>query len=126
MRVLTRAGWGVLLAGGVALLCGWLFGLPELLILGAGPACSSSSGATTLLTSLRLEVVRSLHPDRVHAGSASRVEVLVRNRGRRRTPVLTLRDGVSAAPPGPSSCWRRSSPAPASGPPTASRPGAAA
>ncbi|MET0826020.1 MAG: DUF58 domain-containing protein [Acidimicrobiales bacterium] len=96
MRLLTRAGWGVLLAGGVALLCGWLFGLPELLILGLSLlVLLVGAGATTMFTSLRLEVVRSLHPDRVHAGSASRVEVLVRNRGRRRTPVLTLRDGVS-------------------------------
>ena len=37
LRLLTRAGWGVLLAGGVALLGGWLFGLPELLILGTAP-----------------------------------------------------------------------------------------
>jgi uncharacterized protein (DUF58 family) len=96
LRLLTRAGWGVLLAGGLALVGGWLFGLPELLVLGTTlvvlvAACS----AMTMLTSLRLEVVRTLHPDRVHAGSASRVEVLVRNRGRRRTPVLTLRDGVT-------------------------------
>ena len=96
MRLLTRAGWGVLLAGGVALLGGWLFGLPELLILGPSLlVLVVASGATTMFTSLHLELVRSLHPDRVHAGSASRVEVLVRNRGRRRTPVLTLRDGVS-------------------------------
>jgi len=96
LRVLTRAGWGVLLAGAAALLGGWLFGLPELLILGvAFLVLLAGAVASTLLTSLRLEVVRSLHPDRVHAGQASRVDVLVRNRGRRRTPVLTLRDGVS-------------------------------
>jgi uncharacterized protein (DUF58 family) len=96
LRVLTRAGWGVLLAGGVALIGGWLFGLPELLILGfALIVLLFGAAITTLLTSLRLEVVRTLHPDRVHAGQASRVDVLVRNRGRRRTPVLTLRDGVS-------------------------------
>ena len=96
MRLLTRAGWGVALAGGVALTGGWLFGLPELLVLGTAlVVLVTASSATTMFTSLRLEVVRTLHPDRVHAGSASRVEVHVRNRGRRRTPVLTLRDGVS-------------------------------
>lgn len=96
MRVLTRAGWGIALAGAVALVGGWLFGLPELLIVGlALVVLLAGATASTLLTSLRLEVVRSLHPDRVHAGQASRVDVLVRNRGRRRTPVLTLRDGVS-------------------------------
>lgn len=96
MRLLTRAGWGVLLAGGVALVGGWLFGLPELLVLGTTLfVLVAACAAMTMLTSLRLEVVRTLHPDRVHAGSSSRVEVLVRNRGRRRTPVLTLRDGVT-------------------------------
>jgi len=76
-----------------------LFGLPELLVLGlALLVLIVGAVASTLLTSLRLEVVRTLHPDRVHAGQTSRVDVLVRNRGRRRTPVLTLRDGVSGTP----------------------------
>src|SRR5437870_13921923 len=35
---------------------------------------------------------RHLHPPRVHAGGSSRVELTVGNGGRRRTPVLTLRD----------------------------------
>ena len=96
MRLLTRAGWGVLVAGGSALAGGWLFGLPELLVLGTALVVLVIVAAlATALTVLRLEVVRTLHPDRVHAGAASRVEVLVRNRGRRRTPVLVLRDGVS-------------------------------
>jgi uncharacterized protein (DUF58 family) len=99
LRVLTRAGWGVVLAGGVALVGGWLFGLPELLILGLTLLILVVGAVvTTMMTSLRLEVVRTLHPDRVHAGQASRVDVLVRNRGRRRTPVLILRDGVSGTP----------------------------
>lgn len=96
MRLLTRAGWGVLLAGGVATTGGWVFGLPELLVLGTTLLLLlAACGVGTAFTSLRLQVVRTLHPDRVHAGAASRVEVLVRNRGRRRTPVLTLRDGVT-------------------------------
>src|SRR5262245_24238987 len=96
MSVLTRAGWGVLLAGGVAFAAGFLFGLPELIVLGMTLVLLLvGAAALTLLTSLRLEVVRTLHPDKVHAGQASRVEVLVRNRGRHRTPVLRLRDGVS-------------------------------
>ena len=63
MRLLTRAGWGVLLAGGVALLGGWLFGLPELLVLGTTLlVLVGACAAMTMLTSLRLEVVRTLHP----------------------------------------------------------------
>lgn len=96
MRLLTRSGWGVALTGGVALAGGRLFGLVELLVIGTALlALLALAAATTALTALRLEVVRTLHPDRVHAGAASRVEVVVRNRGRRRTPVLTLHDGVT-------------------------------
>jgi uncharacterized protein (DUF58 family) len=43
---------------------------------------------------LRLAVDRELHPPRVHAGSPSRVELRITNRGRRRSPLLTLRDPV--------------------------------
>jgi uncharacterized protein (DUF58 family) len=86
----------VALAGGVALTAGFLFGLPELVIFGlALLTLVAIASALTVLTALRLEVVRTLQPDKVHAGQASRVEVSVRNRGRRRTPVLRLRDGVS-------------------------------
>jgi uncharacterized protein (DUF58 family) len=45
-------------------------------------------------TPLRLDVSRNLHPPRVHAGSPSRVELSVRNRSSRRTPLLTVRDPV--------------------------------
>jgi uncharacterized protein (DUF58 family) len=38
-----------------------------------------------------VQVDRTLHPPRVHAGTGSRVELLLRNRGRR-TPVLAVRD----------------------------------
>lgn len=96
MRVLTRAGWGVAAAAAGALVGGWLFGIPELVISGTALVVLLVVAATiTVLTPLRLEVVRTLHPDRVHAGTASRVEVIVRNRGRRRTPVLALHDGVT-------------------------------
>jgi uncharacterized protein (DUF58 family) len=96
VRLLTRSGWGLGLAGLVSLVAGWLFALPELLVVGVALVVLLVLCATlTALTPLRLEVVRTLHPDRVHAGTASRVEVVVRNRGRRRTPVLTLHDGVT-------------------------------
>lgn len=96
MSLLTRAGWGVALAGGLGLFAGWLLGLPELLVVGiALLVLLAGAVATTALTTLRIEVVRELHPDRVHAGGTSRVDLAVRNRGRRRTPVLTLRDGVT-------------------------------
>jgi uncharacterized protein (DUF58 family) len=96
VRILTRAGWGVALTGVVSLVAGRVFALPELLVAGVALVVLVVISATiTALTPLRLEVVRTLHPDRVHAGAASRVDVIVRNRGRRRTPVLTLHDAVT-------------------------------
>jgi uncharacterized protein (DUF58 family) len=93
---LTRRGW--ILAGltAVLLLGGRLFGLVELYV--AGAATGVLLASTTLVvgfTRLQVEVRRSIHPPRVHAGSPSRVDLVVRNRSRRRTPVLRLEDSVT-------------------------------
>lgn len=94
--MLTRQGW--LLSGlAVALLVvGRVLGTLELVVLGA------TIGALVLVTvvfialsRLRISVDRELHPPRVHAGSPSRVDLRVENQGRRRSPVLGLRDAVS-------------------------------
>jgi uncharacterized protein (DUF58 family) len=92
---LTSAGWT--LAGGSAGLAaaGRLFGIVELFMAGAGGlALAIGAVLSVRLTTLRLDVSRVLHPPRVHAGTPSRVELRVRNRGLRRTPVLALRDPV--------------------------------
>jgi uncharacterized protein (DUF58 family) len=94
--VLTRRGWtAVGLAAGFVV-AGRLLGAPELYVLGA------TSGALVLgvlvyltLTRIDVDVARELHPPRVHAGAPSRVDLRVRNEGRRRSPVLTIRDAVS-------------------------------
>lgn len=95
MRV-TRAGW-LTLVGGLALLAaGRLLGLVELYVLGVGVLALVVAAVVAVLTRrLRLEVSRVVSPARVHAGSSARVEVTATNRGRRRTPVLRLRDPVS-------------------------------
>lgn len=82
-----------MLAASAAFLVGGRFlGLVELYVL------SMVSAALVLAAFLyvRFRVVdvqvdRSLHPPRVHAGSGSRVELRLRNRGRK-TPVLAVRD----------------------------------
>jgi uncharacterized protein (DUF58 family) len=51
--------------------------------------------AYTRLLRLNIAVERHLQPPRVHAGLPSRVDLQVQNHGRRRTPVLALRDAVS-------------------------------
>lgn len=75
---------------------GRLLGAPELYVLGATlAALLVGTVAYLTLSRLNIDVSRELHPPRVHAGSPSRVELCVRNDGRRRSPVLAIRDAVS-------------------------------
>jgi uncharacterized protein (DUF58 family) len=94
--MLTRQGW-LSAAGGVALvLVGRLFGSFELFLLGSGVgALILVAMVRTALVRLDLRVSRHIEPPRVHAGHPARVELRVRNDGRRTTPVLRLRDAVS-------------------------------
>ena len=93
---LNRSGW--ILAGFsmVLLLTGRLFGLFELFVLGAS-ALLLVVAALVVVARARpsIHVVRVLHPPRVHAGTPSRVELSVGNRGARRTGVLHLHDPVT-------------------------------
>lgn len=94
--MLTRKGW-VALGAAFALVVGGRFvGALELYVLGATLACLVAATWLYLrFTNLSIDVVRELHPPRVHAGTPSRIDLRVRNQGRRRTPVLNLRDAVS-------------------------------
>src|SRR5947209_16927900 len=70
-----------------------MLGAVDLYVLGTGGA--ALVGLATLLARLpgpRLDVRRELHPPRVYAGTESRVELIVRNAGSRRTAVFGLRD----------------------------------
>mgnify|MGYP001234825807 CR=1 FL=1 len=94
--MLTRTGW--LAAAGAAglVLTGRLVAIDEAFLAGATIAVLVVLAALGVaLVRLRLDVARELHPARVHAGTSSTVVLEVRNRGRRRTPVLTLVDRVS-------------------------------
>ena len=91
--MITARGWTLLIGGGVLCVVGRLLGAVDLFVLGAGAA--ALVGLATLVARLpgpRLDVQRELHPPRVYAGSESRVELIVRNAGGRRTPVFGLRD----------------------------------
>jgi uncharacterized protein (DUF58 family) len=93
--VLTVQGWIVALVAVALVAAGRLFGIVELYLLGAGAAGLVIGGAVTVWrTRLRLDIERSLHPPRVHAGSPSRVQLTITNRGKRRSPLLTLLDPV--------------------------------
>lgn len=91
--MLTRRGW--LLAGGsiVLTVAGRLLGLAELFALAAAALVLAGAAlAYVRLTTYKLEATRELRPPRVHAGTASRVELTVRNVAFRRSPVLAARD----------------------------------
>jgi len=94
--VLTRKGWLSLAAALAFFVAGRVVGRPELYVLGSTIVLLVAGAALYVkLTPLSIDVARELHPPRVHAGSASRIDLRVRNTGRLRSPVLHLRDGVS-------------------------------
>ena len=91
--MLTRRGWFVLVGSLVLSGAGRLLGLDELFALAAAAVALSAAAVVYVrLTRFRLEAVRELRPTRVHAGTASRVELSVRNLAFRRSPVLAARD----------------------------------
>jgi uncharacterized protein (DUF58 family) len=94
--VLTRRGWLAVATAFALLVAGRLLGAPELYVLGATAGVLVLATTVYLkLSPLSIDVVRELHPPRVHAGTTSRIDLRVRNQGRRRSPVLNLRDAVS-------------------------------
>lgn len=97
---ITRAGGATLLAGVLLAVGGWLFGQPELSVLGAA-AVLVVVGAVgyVRLMRLRLEVRRSVRPARVSVDEPCRIVLRVRNVGGTRSPVLRLRDEVAGHGP---------------------------
>ena len=74
-------------------LAGRLFGIPELFGLAAGAvALVAGSLIYVRFSQFDMHATRTVHPARVHAGVASRVDLAVTNRGTRRSPVLAARD----------------------------------
>lgn len=93
--MLTTPGWSVAVGSMALVVLGRLLGIHELFLVGAaGAALVIAAGIRVASVRLRVDVSRELHPARVHAGTPSRVELRVTNRGAARTPVLSLRDPV--------------------------------
>ena len=98
--MLTRRGWGVAVGAFALAGVGRLLGIYELFVLAAGTLGVLGAGAVTVLfRPVELEASRVLRPTRVHAGGDSRVELTVRNRGRRPSPVVTVRDSLTPSSP---------------------------
>jgi uncharacterized protein (DUF58 family) len=93
---MTRGGLATLLVSLGILAGGRLFGLAELFVLGAGGLIVLAVAVFYVaVRRLRIDVSRQLSPPQVHAGNPCRVDLLLRNRSRLRSPVLRLRDDVS-------------------------------
>ncbi|MFP5321995.1 MAG: DUF58 domain-containing protein [Acidimicrobiia bacterium] len=89
---------GVLVGVGAAglVLLGRFLGLRELYAIGAALGLLALvCGLWVALRRIDIVVSRSVRPSRVHVGGPCTVEVQVRNRSRRATPVLRLLDPVS-------------------------------
>lgn len=91
--VLTRRGGLLLLGAALMAVVGRLLGLVELFMLAVAAAAMVAGAALYVrFTSFSVEATRRLRPPRVPAGTDSRVELTVRNRAGRRSPVLAAND----------------------------------
>lgn len=98
-NLLTRRGWGMLGGAVVLAVSGWLLGVVELYVLGAGlGGLVAACAAFVAGRGLDLEATRNLRPPHTYAGDSSRVDLVVRNPARRRSPVVTLKDAVGGGP----------------------------
>ncbi len=94
--MLSRSGALVAGAAAALVVAGRVFGLVELYISGAATAILLVvCFASVVLSRLDLAAGRTITPPRVHAGSAARSTIRIRNLRSSRTPVLRLRDPVS-------------------------------
>lgn len=91
--MITRRGIGLLVAAAGFLVLGRVFGAREMYGLAAITVVLCIAAVVLVAaTPVRVGVERTIHPPRVAAGGPSRVELELRNRGTRRTPVLSVAD----------------------------------
>ena len=91
----TRAGFGLLAIGVGLLAAGRLLGLLELYLLGAMALAAVVLAAIyTASARLDLAINRVATPARLRAGTPARIDLSLRNRGRRSTPVISAHDEV--------------------------------
>ena len=91
----TPTGIAVAVLGVATVMAGRVIGAIELYVIGSVlVALSLLALLYVRLAKLRIEILREVHPVRVHAGQTTRVELRATNRGRGRTPLLRLSDPV--------------------------------
>lgn len=92
---LGRRGLLLAVAAAASIVVAWIFGLPEVAIVGAaGLVLVAASAASLVLRPPALDTRRVVHPTRVPMGEPCEVRVTAANPGTRRSPVLTLCDEV--------------------------------
>lgn len=93
----TRAGLGLLLVGIALVLAGRVLGILELYLLAAMALVAVMLAAVyTAVARLDLAISRVTTPARLRAGTPARVDLTVRNRARRSTPVLSAHDHIQS------------------------------
>ena len=91
--MLTRRGFLLLGLGALLLIAGRVFGLGNLYVFGAAALISVGAAVTYVrAVPFPLTVLRRVTPRRVHIDAPCRVDLEVRNQGRRRTPDLTAEE----------------------------------
>lgn len=94
----TRAGLGILITAVVCLTAGRVLGLLELYVLGAMVVAALLFAALyTAAARLDLGVARTATPARLRAGSPARIDLVLHNRGRRQTPLISAHDSVQGS-----------------------------
>ena len=91
----TRQGWTTLIGAVAAAVVGRVFGIEELFVIAAAMAAAVITAvAVVRLFPPRLSVDRWAHPSVLTVGDSGRVDLLIRNRGRWRSPRLALTEPV--------------------------------
>ncbi|GIH10220.1 hypothetical protein Rhe02_82870 [Rhizocola hellebori] len=88
----TLRGWGLLTAGAALLAVGFVFGYPELAMLGAVAVVALVSALGHAALKPVLAVSRAVDPDRVSRGEGSTVTLTIRNIGRFGAATLVAHD----------------------------------
>ncbi|MEU5155175.1 DUF58 domain-containing protein [Glycomyces sp. NPDC021274] len=94
----TGRGVALALAAVGLLLAGWIWGYPEFATLGAAAALACVAAGSVIAAKPRLEVERSVSPDRISVGQTATVNLNVRNAGRWRAVNARAVDAYGAPP----------------------------
>ena len=94
----TRAGVGLLVAVAACAIAGRILGLLELFVLAAmGAVALVLAALYTATVRLDLGVGRTATPARLRAGAPARIDLVLQNKGGRKTPLISAHDSVQGS-----------------------------